>query len=459
MSNFADYFMTFLPFFDISTLNCTEIPKDFLKAPWMNTYPVLPLKKDPKTLVLGVDELLQEETIQMIQFHTGLHVSLVKVESNKLHELRQKLLEKSLPKKLLPNEFVQYWLTRAINKKASDIHFEPYEQVYRLRFRLDGLLAEITTAKLEMKEQIIAYLKVLANLDTSERRQPQEGRFQFKMPNRQPIDCRMSTCPTVNGEKVVVRLLPPSATQFNIHQLGLNKQQEKIFLAALKQPQGMIFVTGPTGSGKTVTLYTALSLLNKPDKNICTVEDPVEIKIPGINQVGINLKTGLTFSKVTRAFLRQDPDIMMIGEIRDLETAQIAINAAQTGHLVLSTIHSNGAIETITRLLNMGLKPFQIADSIKLIIAQRLVRQQCKYCGKAGEGCEHCYSGYSGRVGIFEMLPLTANFVSQIEKGITDIGYLNELAKEQGMMTLLESAEEKIALKVTTEEEVRRVLG
>jgi type IV pilus assembly protein PilB len=448
-----------IPHFDFSTFELKHIAKEFLKAPWMNTYRVLPLRKQEKTLILGVDDPSQEEMIRMIQFYTGLSVSLVILDSNTLDELRRALLEKVPQKNFLPNELVEYCLVQAIDKNASDIHFEPYEQVYRIRFRLDGLLAEITTAPGEMKEQIIAYLKVMAHLDTSERRQPQEGRFQFKTNDEKRIDCRMSTCPTVNGEKIVVRLLPCSTMQLDVHQLGFNAAQEKLFLSILKQPQGMIFVTGPTGSGKTVTLYTALSLLNKPEKNICTVEDPVEIKLPGINQVGINLKTGLTFAKVIRAFLRQDPDIIMIGEIRDLETAQIAIGAAQTGHLVFSTLHSNGAVETITRLLHMGLKPFQIADAIKLIIAQRLVRQLCKYCHAQTKDCKHCYQGYKGRIGIFELLPLTTDFVIQIEKGLTDIGYLNELAKKQGMITLAESGFEKIALNLTTEEEVRRVLG
>lgn len=448
-----------IPPFELSTFEQKEIPIEFLNASWMNTYRVLPLKKHDKTLVLGVDACPPEEMIRIIQFHTGLTVSLVMVEKNKLDELLKTLFKQVPQKDFLPNEFVEYYLAKAINSNASDIHFEPYESVYRIRFRLDGLLAEITHAPREMKEQIIAYLKVMAHLDTSERRQPQEGRFQFKTQDGYNIDCRMSTCPTVNGEKIVVRLLPCSSLQWDIHQLGFNIEQEKLFLEILRQPQGMIFVTGPTGSGKTVTLYTALSLLNKSEKNICTVEDPVEIKLPGINQVNINLKTGLTFSKVIRAFLRQDPDIMMIGEIRDLETAQIAINAAQTGHLVLSTLHSNGAVETITRLLHMGLKPFQIADSIKLIIAQRLVRKLCQYCHAQEKDCKHCYQGYKGRIGIFEMLPLTPNFVSQIEKGLTDIGYLNELAKKQGMTSLAQAALEKISLNLTTEEEVRRVLG
>ena len=452
-------FMTKIPLLNLSTLALEDIPEEFLKAPWMSLYRVLPLRKQEKMLMLGVDTSPPEEMIRMIQFHTGLNVSLVMLEGNVFDELRQMLREKAHQKSFKPNEFINYWLREAIQKNASDIHFEPYEDVYRIRFRLDGLLAEITTVPGDMSGQIIACLKVMAHLDTSERRQPQEGRFQFKTPDGKISDCRMSTCPTVNGEKIVVRLLSCSTMQLDIHHLGFNKEQEKLFLKILKQPQGMVFVTGPTGSGKTVTLYTALSLLNKPEKNICTVEDPVEIKLPGINQVSINLKTGLTFAKVIRAFLRQDPDIMMIGEIRDLETAQIAIAAAQTGHLVFSTLHSNGAVETITRLLHMGLKPFQIADSIKLIIAQRLVRKLCTYCNAKTEKCAHCYHGYSGRIGIFEMLPLTPHFVSQIEKGLTDIDYLNELAKNQGMITLLESSLEKIALKLTTEEEVKRVLG
>ncbi len=446
--------------FEFSTFEQEKIPSEFLEAPWMMAYRVLPIKKQEKTLILGADDSIQEDIIRMIQFHTGLNVSLVMMESDKLDELRQRLLEKFIQQRdALPNEIVEYWLEEAIKRKASDIHFEPYEKIYRIRFRVDGLLAVMTSIPVEMKEQIIAYLKVKAHLDTSERRHPQEGRFQYMLSNNRSIDCRISTCPTVDGEKIVVRLLPHASMPLEINQLGFNQQQKELFLEILRQPQGMILVTGPTGSGKTITLYTALSLLNKPEKNICTIEDPVEIKIPGINQVSINPKTGLTFSKVTRAFLRQDPDIMMIGEIRDFDTAHIALNAAQTGHLVLSTLHSNGAVETVTRLLHMGIKAFQLADSVKLIIAQRLVRKLCEYCRNPGKGCEHCYQGYSGRIGLFEVLPLTLDFASQIEKGIIDIGHLNKLAQKQGMITLIESGAEKIVLNLTTEEEIRRVLG
>lgn len=356
----------------------------------------------------------------------------------------------------VPGNFVQHWMSEAVKKNASDIHFEPYENFYRVRFRLDGLLSEMALAPLEMMDRLIAYLKVMAHLDTSERRLPQDGRFQLQALDGQSIDCRMSTCPTVNGEKVVVRLLPRSAMLREIEQLGFNEKQKDIFLSTLKQPQGMIFVTGPTGSGKTVTLYTALSFLNHPERNICSVEEPVEMKLPGINQVGVNLKAGLTFSKVMRAFLRQDPDVMMIGEIRDLETAQIAVSAAQTGHLVLSTLHANGVVETISRLGHLGVQPFQIADSVKLIIAQRLARKLCVHCQAPGKGCEHCHLGYHGRVGLFEILPITAEFINQMTKD-AGVGSLNQLAKQEGMMSLYESGLEKVRLNLTTMEEVRRV--
>ncbi len=354
------------------------------------------------------------------------------------------------------NDFVHYWLMQAIQKSASDIHFEPYENFYRMRFRLDGLLCEMATVPLSAAERLTACLKVMAHLDTSERRLPQDGRFQIENMQGECIDCRMSTCPTVNGEKIVVRLLQRSSLQLDIHQLGLNEQQKTIFLRALKQPQGMILVTGPTGSGKTVTLYTALTLLNQPEKNICTVEEPVEIKLPGINQVGVNLKAGLTFSKVLRAFLRQDPDVIMLGEIRDLETAQIAINAAQTGHLVLSTLHANGAVETLIRLLNLGIEPFQVADSVKLIIAQRLVRKICMHC--QGKFCEHCHLGYRGRAALFEVLPLTPEFISKISKENFNLNALTQYAQENGMMSLYEAGLEKVALGLTTEVEVKRVV-
>ncbi len=468
------------PFFDLSTIILEELPIQFIQTPWMQRYNVLPLSQQDKKLVIAIADASQPEIFQAISFHTGCEIAWVLADSTKLEECRKALfhqerlpdglyhgLKNGLPEKsnnkiqapsFSVKEFVQHLILSAIEKKASDIHFEPYEKYYRVRFRLDGLLCEMANAPLALHERISAYLKVMAHLDTAERRLPQDGRFQSTGSNGQSIDCRMSTCPTVNGEKIVIRLLHRSSMQRDVDTLGLNAQQKELLLNALKQPQGMIFVTGPTGSGKTVTLYTALHYLNHPERNISTIEEPVEIKLPGINQVGVNLKAGLTFSKAVRAFLRQDPDVIMIGEIRDLETAQIAVSAAQTGHLVLSTLHANGAVETIARMIHMGIPSFQIADSIRLIIAQRLARKLCKHCRAPGIGCSSCHRGYKGRIGLFEILPITPEFCDHIASGMDPVS-LYQSARKAGMMSLRESGFEKIAFNLTTLEEVERVIG
>lgn len=349
--------------------------------------------------------------------------------------------------------FVQHLMQQAVQKKASDIHFERYETCYRIRFRLDGLLHEIASPPLEMADRITAYLKNKANLDTAERRVPQDGRF--KLVDIKNLDCRISTCPTVNGEKVVIRLLHASELQRDISELGFNNRQKSLFLKALNQPQGLILVTGPTGSGKTVTLYAALHHLNQAEKNISTVEDPVEIKLTGINQVAVNPKGGLTFAKTIRAFLRQDPDIIMVGEIRDLETAQIAIHASQTGHLVLSTLHANNAVETLTRLADLGVPWFQMASSIQLIIAQRLVRKIC--CAKR-TGCD-CHQGYKGRVGLFEILPVTTDLIHAMSLNLSNKTNRNKLIEQAGMISFEESSREAILQGLTDRAEVERVLG
>lgn len=457
-----------LPFFDLSTCVVSELPIQFAETLWMKHHKVLPLSLEDKKLVMAVDRSLSKEALQTIQFHTEFDISWVVAESEPLEALRQIILNQNQHKaeekqhSFSVKDFVQHLLKEAIAKRASDVHFEPYEKFYRVRFRLDGLLCEITSAPLSMHERITAYLKVMAHLDTSERRLPQDGRFQLQDANGHGIDCRINTCPTVNGEKMVVRLLHRSNMQRDIDSLGFNEEQKNIFLQALKQPQGMIFVTGPTGSGKTATLYTALHYLNAPERNISTIEDPVEIKLSGINQVGVNIKAGMTFSKAVRAFLRQDPDVIMIGEIRDLETAQIAVNAAQTGHLVLSTLHANGAIETIARMMHLGIPSFQIADSVKLIIAQRLARKLCENCKKSGmsseKSCSYCYRGYKGRVGLFEILPVNLAFCEQIALG-ADSMVLSQLAKQSGMISLYESGLEKIAQGLTSLEEVQRVIA
>ena len=308
--------------------------------------------------------------------------------------------------------FVEQILTDAIHRNASDIHCEPQADIYRVRMRIDGILHEITQAPPHLSSSIISRLKILAQCDISERRLPQDGRFTFTALNGQTRDCRLSSCPTLFGEKIVVRLLDANKKLLTIEELGLSPRDQTLLLNALAQPQGLILVTGPTGSGKTITLYTALEHLNRKTHNISTAEEPVEIQLSGINQVNIHEKAGLTFASVLKAFLRQDPDIIMVGEIRDRETAEIAIRAAQTGHLVLSTLHTNSAPDTLIRLLNMGIAPFNLASSLRLIIAQRLVRKLCIHCQQ--KGCHYCVDGYNGRQGLFEFMPISKALSSLI---------------------------------------------
>lgn len=356
-------------------------------------------------------------------------------------------------------KFVHQVMLKAIQSGASDIHFEPYEHHYRIRYRLDGLLAEITTPPLHLANRIGSRLKVLANLDIAERRIPQDGRFNLQLSANSHVDCRISTCPTIHGEKIVIRLLDSDITHLDMDKLGLNAQQKELFLTHLQKPQGLILVTGPTGSGKTVTLYTALKLLNTKEKNISTAEDPVEIKIPGINQVNVNPKSGLTFSTILRAFLRQDPDVIMVGEIRDVETAEIAIKAAQTGHLVLATLHTNNASETLTRLVNIGIPSFNIANSVSLLIAQRLARRLCEYCkaqDTLASDCIHCMEGYRGRVGLFEVLPFSKKMGQVMMSGANALT-LHKIAQAEGMKTIYQSGLEKVKQGITTLAEINRV--
>ena len=367
-------------------------------------------------------------------------------------------------------------------QKVSDIHLEPYENNYRIRFRQDGILREVASPPPSLSSRITARIKVMSNLDISERRIPQDGGFKMKITKGRSIDFRVSTCPTTNGEKVVLRLLDPVVATLGIDALGFNLLQKEIVLKAITRPQGMILVTGPTGSGKTVSLYSALTILNTQEVNISTAEDPVEIKVPGINQVNINPKAGLTFASVLRSFLRQDPDVIMIGEIRDLETAEIAINAAQTGHLVLTTLHTNSAAETLNRLINMGIPTFNIASSVSIIIAQRLARRLCTHCKQARNdctpqslihlgfapedaynikvykavGCSQCAGGYRGRVGLYEVLSMTKQLGQKIMNGANSIEILNQ-ALHDGMLTIVQSGLEKIKQGITTIEELNRV--
>ena len=369
----------------------------------------------------------------------------------------------------------------AIKLGVSDIHIEPYEKVYRVRYRLDGILKEIARPPINIANRICSRVKIMAQLDISERRLPQDGRIKMKLSRTKAIDFRVNTLPTLWGEKIVLRILDPGSAMLGIDALGFEEDQKQHFLSALHQHQGLILVTGPTGSGKTVSLYTGLNILNTHERNISTAEDPVEINLEGINQVAINSRVGLNFASALRAFLRQDPDVVMVGEIRDLETAEIAIKAAQTGHLVLSTLHTNSAPETLSRLMNMGIPPYNLGTSVTLIIAQRLARRLCQYCKKpiklppkillqegfseaqlenleiyGAVGCEKCNEGYKGRVGIYEVLPITDS-ISRIIMESGNTIQIADMARQQGFNDLRRSALVKVANGLTSLAEANRI--
>ncbi len=377
--------------------------------------------------------------------------------------------------------FINKMLHDAVRKGASDLHFEPYEKSYRIRFRIDGILHEVASPPVALAGRLSARLKVMSKLDIAEKRVPQDGRIKLKLSQKKSIDFRVSSLPTLWGEKIVMRILDSDSAMLGIDILGYEEHQKQLYLSALEQPQGMILVTGPTGSGKTVSLYTGLNILNTEETNISTAEDPVEINLPGINQVQMNTKAGLTFPIALKAFLRQDPDVIMVGEIRDLETAEIAIKAAQTGHLVLSTLHTNSAPETLTRLLNMGVPAYNVASSVSLIIAQRLARRLCNHC-KAPEslpetellkqgftpaqlgsmklfkpvGCEYCTGGYKGRVGIYEVMPISASIAEKIMAGGNSLEIAQQ-AQQEGINNLRQSGLLKAAAGLTSLAEINRV--
>ncbi|MGB1254570.1 MAG: type IV-A pilus assembly ATPase PilB [Thiolinea sp.] len=377
--------------------------------------------------------------------------------------------------------FVDKLLSHAIKSKVSDIHIEPYEKNLRIRYRVDGMLKVIATPPIGIASRLTSRIKVLSRMNISERRIPQDGRIRFNLNEKKDIDFRVNTLPTIYGEKVVMRILDSDSATIGIDKLGFEEKQQKDFINSLAKPDGMVLVTGPTGSGKTVTLYTGLGMLNTPEKNISTAEDPAEINMPGVNQVNVNPNVGLTFAAALRAFLRQDPDIIMVGEIRDLETAEISIKAAQTGHLVLSTLHTNSAPETLTRLLNMGVPPFNIASSVHLIIAQRLARRLCEKCKKPADipgdvlkqigfskeelphlvvyeaaGCSQCSQGYKGRVGIYQVMPISTEMGRMVMDGGNSLD-IAELAQKEGINDLRQSGIEKVRQGITSIAELERV--
>lgn len=507
-----------LSMFDISSMPKESFLLNTLNELLIRKHRVLPLFQRANQLFLGVDDPSRDAAIKEVQFYTRLQINLIVVESDKLNVILDEYLkqfetsddsfsisssESELAKlEVIEGEldqdsttdvlgghdapivrFINKILTEAMARRASDIHFEPYETIYRIRYRVDGILLEFAMPPISLAIRLSARLKILANLDIAERRLPQDGRFKVKNAKGQVVECRVSTCPVSFGEKIVIRLLDPEATTFDINQLGLDKTQKEIFLKTIHRPLGLILVTGPTGSGKSLTLYNALSILNQKEVNICTVEHPVEVRLTGINQVNVNPKAGLTFALALRSFLRQDPDIIMIGEIRDLETAEIAVAAAQTGHLVLATLHANSAIETITRLKNMGIPNYNIAGSLALMMAQRLVRRLCPHCRVertdvsvaslvelgyteeeastvklyAPKGCYQCTNGYSGRIGLYELLTVDRAIEDLISTGASS-GEIAKYAAAHHMTTIFRSGLDKVKEGMTTLEEINRVV-
>lgn len=504
------------PVFDLSVYDKNAIDKELIAADLVNKHFALPLYKRGSRLFLGITDPTDLHALDEFKFNTGLNTEAVIVDALKLEETIQQVLEggdddigtgledlddgldgldieavdeDGKDEAVNVNEadetpvvrFVNKVLVDAIRTGASDIHFEPYEKSYRVRFRTDGVLQEVAKPPLKMAARISARLKVMSQMDISERRIPQDGRVKMKLSKNKAIDFRVNTCPTLWGEKIVMRILDPSSAKMGIDMLGYEPEQKELYMEALHYPQGMILVTGPTGSGKTVSLYTGLNILNTPERNISTAEDPVEINLEGINQVNVNPKVGLDFAAALKSFLRQDPDIIMVGEIRDLETAGIAIKAAQTGHMVMSTLHTNSAAETLTRMINMGVPAFNLATSLSLIIAQRLGRRLCSACKEPVEypedvllkegflkedlegaeffkavGCKKCNKGYKGRVGIYEVVKMTDALQRIVMENGNSIE-ISDKAREEGFNDLRRSGLIKVLQGVTTLEEVNRV--
>ncbi len=474
-----------LELIDLQQLDLTELPLDCIGKEVISKYKILPIKQEQNELSVAIADPSQLKVLDEIEFHTGLQPRLMIAAFDKLHDCIEQIIHSASSQKtndITVIKFLDQLLRDAVHKEASDVHFEPYPEQYRIRFRIDGMLHEFADPPLNLVERITARLKIMAHLDIAEKRLPQDGRFSINIEQQQNRDCRISTCPTVFGEKVVVRILNPQHAAMRIDTLGLDQQQLQFFQQASQKPQGMILVTGPTGSGKTMSLYAALQEINVITKNIITVEDPVEIEMPGITQVHVNPKINLNFATALRAFLRQDPDIIMVGEIRDLETAEIAVRAAQTGHLVLSTLHTNSAAETITRLLNMGVASFNLGSVLKLIIAQRLVRKLCPHCKQreiisekilleqgflksevaelniySAQGCDKCHDGYKGRVGVFEVMPISET-MSQLIMEQHNSAAIRQQAEREGTMNLRAAALDKVRQGVTSLAEINRVI-
>ncbi|WP_353168328.1 type IV-A pilus assembly ATPase PilB [Acinetobacter sp.] len=500
------------PIFDLDSFNPEMLPKDLVDAGLITKHGVIPLVQRGNILYVATSDPTHIEALDAIRFSCGLNIEPIIVEQHKLDKVLAKhftveesfnfgdedfdvdiiatddnepaeLDEETAEEEAPIVKYVNKLLIDAIRMGASDLHFEPYEKSYRVRYRVDGVLRTITNPPLQLANRLASRLKVMSQMDISEKRIPQDGRIKLKLSKTKAIDFRVNSLPTLFGEKLVLRILDPSSAMLGIDALGYEEDQKTLFMEALEKPQGMLLITGPTGSGKTVSLYTGLNILNTESSNISTAEDPVEINLEGINQVNVNLKAGLTFSVALKSFLRQDPDIIMVGEIRDLETAEIAIKAAQTGHMVMSTLHTNSAPETLTRLRNMGVPSFNIATSVNLVIAQRLARRLCNHCKAPIEipkqsllelgfteqdlnnpdlqifqpvGCSECREGYKGRVGIYEVMKVTP----EISKIIMEDGNALQIAaasEKLGFDNLRRSGLKKVMNGLTSLQEINRV--
>lgn len=508
-----------IPLLDLDALNIDTLPQKLIDEKLILEHHALPLAKRENRLLVAISDPTNLQALDDFKFQSGIQTEGIIVEDDKLSRTIESFLEKqdsmladiddadldnleteaddqnsndepmSEEEEDAANDvpivrFVNKVLLDAIKKGVSDIHFEPYEKAYRVRCRIDGILQETASPPISLASRLSARIKVMSQMDISERRIPQDGRIKMKISKKRAIDFRVNTLPTLWGEKIVLRILDPTSAQLGVEALGFSEFQKDLYLDTLHKPQGMVLVTGPTGSGKTVSLYTGLNILNTEERNISTAEDPVEINLEGINQVHVNTKVGLTFAEALRAFLRQDPDVVMVGEIRDLETAEIAIKASQTGHMVLSTLHTNSAPETLTRLRNMGVPAFNIATSVSLIIAQRLARRLCGICKKSltlpratleeegfsakeipelelyeanSDGCPKCNRGYKGRVGVYEMLRMTPEIAEVIMENGTSLDILR-VAETQNFQSLRRSGLNKVAEGITSLEEMNRVI-
>ncbi|AWL30212.1 type IV-A pilus assembly ATPase PilB [Acinetobacter defluvii] len=501
------------PLFDLDSFDSVQFPKEVIESNLLHKHLMLPLVQHGNVLYIAISDPTNIEALDAARFNSRLNIEVVIVEHHKLLKCLEKYFteetnfdfggddidvdiistdESNTPSDQddQPSEdeapivkYINKLLIDAIRMGASDLHFEPYEKSYRVRYRVDGVLRSITNPPLQLATRLASRLKVMSQMDISEKRIPQDGRIKLKLSKTKAIDFRVNSLPTLFGEKLVLRILDPSSAMLGIDALGYEEEQKALFMEALEKPQGMLLITGPTGSGKTVSLYTGLNILNTESSNISTAEDPVEINLEGINQVNVNPKVGLTFSVALKSFLRQDPDIIMVGEIRDLETAEIAIKAAQTGHMVMSTLHTNSAPETLTRLRNMGVPSFNIATSVNLVIAQRLARRLCPHCKAPIEipknsllemgfteediahpdfqifqpvGCPECREGYKGRVGVYEVMKVTP----EISKIIMEDGNALEIAaasEKLGFNNLRRSGLIKVMNGLTSLQEINRV--